>query len=164
MSDFGSKYADDSTDSESTDDSKQTTSDVHLFMTDRVDPDHRDTTANINPEAYEGLSADGQDNILYNQFTEKQGRSNVWSRSDTVSHILANYVQVAEARAFPPAGHAQFTDELFEAVAAALEGDKVALMDFSDPDASDVVDLIAQSDDVDFEAITEEIKSRQSDD
>lgn len=151
--------SDDSTDSNNQNDS-DSTSDVHLFMASRKDPDHRDVTANHNPKAYELLQSGG---TLHKAWTEKEGRSNVWSRSDVASHVLAAYEPLAEFD-IPAERFGVIAQATVNALVTSFEGDTANALNLYDPDAADLVDYAMQSDETSVQELLEEVRDRASDD
>jgi len=149
-----------SNESENKDDSDDTST-SHLYIVEDGDPNARGAGMNHHPTAYDKFRSGGE---MYNAFTKKgSGRRNEWSVSDTLSHIAMSYVPLAEVFGSNPEAYAELSSAVMNATAEALKGDVAPLMNFTEPDESDIVDYIARSDDVEFDDLVGEIKDRQSD-
>jgi len=160
MADASNYGSDESTESETTDDSDNTST-SHLYIVENGDPNARGAGMNHHPTAYNELRSGGR---LYNAFTEKGGgRRNKWSVSDTLSHIAMACEPLVDVLGNDPLAYAEVTDNVLGHAADSFKGNNGPIMDFAEPDAADIVDYVARSDDVTFDDLVQEIKDRQTD-
>lgn len=149
-----------SNESENKNDSDDTST-SHLYIVENGDPNARGAGMNHHPDAYDTLRSGG---AMYNAFTKKgSGRRNEWSVSDTLSHIAMAYEPLVEVFGSNPKAYAELSDAVLGPTAEALKGDVGPLMDFAEPDESDIVDYVARSDDVDASDVLAEFKERSGD-
>jgi len=133
---------DDST--EDSDDSAST-SEVTLWMAENPVASERDPTPNHDSDAYELLTSGGD---LYKAFTRKQGRKNVWSRSDTASHIIAALQQWTEVLPDDPEVYIKYHNKLVDAFeqSAGDEGNDMDALELFGPSESQMAAFVANSD------------------
>lgn len=163
-------------DEETEETTSSTSSHVSLWMAEEPMVSGRDPTGNHNVDAYNELGTKG---VLYDAFVEKSNGQNVWSRSDTTSHILAGYIPLVKSGIDTPedvAKVATFVDhytqltelgvtnpeKLGRAIEAAItalaehfDGNTAEAMGLYEPSADDIAEHVEMSDDLDAEAVIE---------